>query len=506
MYAVLEQLYEDLNSYCESFVALPDAPHTKYLDTLAATGSGPVNALQAALGRARAGTRGSAGRSTGPTTPLQQSVQERAATHAQAQGAAERQAIAARRRSSGGGSAKSGSLMTRMTSMTEHAGVSPMAIPEHSVGPVPPLTLGESSVAMRRTPSGEGAAAALGEAAAPRKLSSGAVISPLSAGVTWTAEHIAPADSSAIASSSVSSSDEEDAGPYEPPSAEAAQLLASRSSSSASGASSTRPMLGRAKTLAAVGVTGSIVNTTSAATAAPTSPLAEVEALLPALSPPLMLRALSHEGGMAATGAGAAGIHAAKAAAVPPPSAAGVAASLARSGSGASRSSAMTDPPGSARRDGRSSGGSGSQGKEAMRESILALRTIGTPQPSIPALSAASSTTTLEARALQPLVSQSLGALAPAMMLAPGKREPPHGLGRTVRDAINLKLFPTYANPPPVYDWQVPVALLDLARHADGNWDLTMAKVSSRCERGWYTADSCYRSSLSSMESITSSG
>ena len=57
------------------------------------------------------------------------------------------------------------------------------------------------------------------------------------------------------------------------------------------------------------------------------------------------------------------------------------------------------------------------------------------------------------------------------------KREPPHGLGRTVRDAINLKLFPTYANPAPVNDWDVPVALLDLGSRVDDNWDLTMARI-----------------------------
>lgn len=66
-----------------------------------------------------------------------------------------------------------------------------------------------------------------------------------------------------------------------------------------------------------------------------------------------------------------------------------------------------------------------------------------------------------------------------------GQREPPHGLGRTVREAINLKLFPTYANPPPVRDWDVPVSLLDLGRNRAGtggiywssSWDLTMAAV-----------------------------
>lgn len=60
---------------------------------------------------------------------------------------------------------------------------------------------------------------------------------------------------------------------------------------------------------------------------------------------------------------------------------------------------------------------------------------------------------------------------------APGKREPPHGLGRTVRDAINVKLFPTYTNPKEVNDWDVPVTLLDLSRRISDNWDLTMRKV-----------------------------
>lgn len=57
------------------------------------------------------------------------------------------------------------------------------------------------------------------------------------------------------------------------------------------------------------------------------------------------------------------------------------------------------------------------------------------------------------------------------------KREPPHGLGRTVRDAINLKLFPVYPNPPSVNDWDVPVALLDLLSRVDGNWDLTLRRI-----------------------------
>ncbi|PWN37397.1 nitrogen permease regulator 2, partial [Meira miltonrushii] len=47
----------------------------------------------------------------------------------------------------------------------------------------------------------------------------------------------------------------------------------------------------------------------------------------------------------------------------------------------------------------------------------------------------------------------------------------------TVRDAINVKLFPTYTNPKEVNDWDVPVTLLDLSRRISDNWDLTMRKV-----------------------------
>lgn len=96
-----------------------------------------------------------------------------------------------------------------------------------------------------------------------------------------------------------------------------------------------------------------------------------------------------------------------------------------------------------------------------LSESILSLRAVGNPT--------------------SPFHSErggdSIGAVPPAAMLAPGKREPPHGLGRTVRDAINLKLFPTYPNPKDINDWDVPVTLLDLRKRVTGNWDLTMCKV-----------------------------
>ncbi|KAJ3819492.1 nitrogen permease regulator 2-domain-containing protein [Lentinula raphanica] len=44
-------------------------------------------------------------------------------------------------------------------------------------------------------------------------------------------------------------------------------------------------------------------------------------------------------------------------------------------------------------------------------------------------------------------------------------------------NSIELKIFPFYPNPPPVKDWMVPIALINLVRRIEDNWDLTMAKV-----------------------------
>ncbi|CAG8527308.1 7052_t:CDS:2, partial [Acaulospora colombiana] len=43
-------------------------------------------------------------------------------------------------------------------------------------------------------------------------------------------------------------------------------------------------------------------------------------------------------------------------------------------------------------------------------------------------------------------------------------------------NAINLKLYPTYRNPPPVYDHQVPICTVNLAALMDANWDITLRK------------------------------
>ncbi|PFH54185.1 hypothetical protein AMATHDRAFT_135417 [Amanita thiersii Skay4041] len=44
-------------------------------------------------------------------------------------------------------------------------------------------------------------------------------------------------------------------------------------------------------------------------------------------------------------------------------------------------------------------------------------------------------------------------------------------------NTIELKIFPFYPNPPPVEDWMVPLALINLTKRIEDNWDLTMVKV-----------------------------
>ncbi|KAF8969814.1 nitrogen permease regulator 2-domain-containing protein [Flammula alnicola] len=44
-------------------------------------------------------------------------------------------------------------------------------------------------------------------------------------------------------------------------------------------------------------------------------------------------------------------------------------------------------------------------------------------------------------------------------------------------NSIELKIFPFYPNPPPLEDWMVPLALINLSKRIEENWDLTMLKV-----------------------------
>ncbi|KAF9422048.1 Nitrogen permease regulator 2 [Podila epigama] len=45
-------------------------------------------------------------------------------------------------------------------------------------------------------------------------------------------------------------------------------------------------------------------------------------------------------------------------------------------------------------------------------------------------------------------------------------------------NTINLKLFPTYPNPTPVYDYQVPISTVNLEALTDVNWDMTMQRIT----------------------------
>ncbi|KIJ26415.1 hypothetical protein M422DRAFT_785263 [Sphaerobolus stellatus SS14] len=44
-------------------------------------------------------------------------------------------------------------------------------------------------------------------------------------------------------------------------------------------------------------------------------------------------------------------------------------------------------------------------------------------------------------------------------------------------NSIEVKLFPFYPNPPEIYDWTVPLALINIMDLIEPNWDVTMAKV-----------------------------
>lgn len=44
-------------------------------------------------------------------------------------------------------------------------------------------------------------------------------------------------------------------------------------------------------------------------------------------------------------------------------------------------------------------------------------------------------------------------------------------------NTINMKLFPTQSDPPPVKSWHVPIAKINFSEIVDDRWDLTMRKV-----------------------------
>ncbi|KAG6898338.1 hypothetical protein C0992_009013 [Termitomyces sp. T32_za158] len=44
-------------------------------------------------------------------------------------------------------------------------------------------------------------------------------------------------------------------------------------------------------------------------------------------------------------------------------------------------------------------------------------------------------------------------------------------------NSVELKIFPFYPNPPQVEDWMVPLALINIPKRVEDNWDLTMVKL-----------------------------
>ena len=68
-------------------------------------------------------------------------------------------------------------------------------------------------------------------------------------------------------------------------------------------------------------------------------------------------------------------------------------------------------------------------------------------------------------------------------------------------NSIELKIFPFYPNPPPLEDWMVPLALINLTKRIEENWDLTMLKVRWHVNYRSQNLDVIYsRSASISME------
>ncbi|KAN0066076.1 Nitrogen permease regulator 2 [Thecaphora frezii] len=360
VYGIIEQLYEDLNSYCESFVALPEAPYTSYIN---AASPQALNKLSSPM--------------MGPNDFI-----SLGASAASLRDEHQRKVLAQHLRHMQGSPSRSFEADPRVAAQT----------------PV---------LARSRAPS---------DTDSPRS-----VLSPLT---SIHPEHLRRTSSVGEADTAVASS---------PRSPEAIlSMLPPRSR---------RPTVSRSATLSAIAGFGNGSSSGNGAAPSPTSSMAKSssEARFTAFG-----RVSAEEQSelakelMASEGAGA--------------------------GSVAPGDPAIADQVNGALSARRSSGGStgnsasgGDNGQ--MIDSVVSLRTIDAAlSNSISALRHGTSGTTLKSGIAE-------------------RREPPHGLGRTVRDAVNLKLFPTYPNPPPFNDWDVPVALLDLGSRVDGNWDLTMARI-----------------------------
>ena len=44
-------------------------------------------------------------------------------------------------------------------------------------------------------------------------------------------------------------------------------------------------------------------------------------------------------------------------------------------------------------------------------------------------------------------------------------------------NTVDIKLFPTRVDPPPVFDYQVPVLTIDFTGAVDKHWDMTIRRI-----------------------------
>ncbi|PWN50339.1 NPR2-domain-containing protein [Violaceomyces palustris] len=376
MYAIIEQLFEDLNSYSESFVALPEAPFTSYM-TSEAKPESPKSAF------------------TAGNSPLL-NAQDYLSLSASAAGLQK-----ARLNSQQSG-------LTKIQQEILQESIRREGLRKASLGSEVVSRSGSSTSETRSRAGSDASSAEAFQAQARQLRSSPSSKRPSFSGRSFTTHALTPTLSETGTSTSTSSAT----------------------------ARSSRPIISRSSTVTAL--TGA---TASATTVSP-----PLETLNLASSTTMSRRASVEEeaqGGRATN-------HAELSQSMTATEAVAAALSARRSSQGSLNATTPTLPIDM---------DTSSVDHSNMSDSILSLKTID----------AALSNSVVAGSSMIPGLSQSKAVAE--------KREPPHGLGRTVRDAINLKLFPTYSNPPTINDWDVPIALLDLGERVDGNWDLTMKRV-----------------------------
>jgi hypothetical protein len=361
MYGIIEQLFEDLNSYYESFVALPDVPHFKYISEAAKTAE-----LLRDDKRARA------------PKVWQDPSSSPVSVHDQ-------------QRSLSTSSSASAERHLRITALTNVGHASRI---HASTPPLSPLALDGSAVQGLNMPMNAGE------------------MSPISPKAVRPGVHRSSTEATIVQSPPATSP---------PQDLDYNESRPSRKDSSASGSSTAsaiiggRPSVNRAKTFAALSLSGTTVSASNAQGTLTTDTL--------------------------------------------------------NSEQQQSQNTSKRSTPIRASFVSRSSSTEGSTNERELNQSIASLRAIDEHnRDGVDYADKGSPSRKTSSEHYQP----EQNVYQPG---AAGKREPPHGLGRRVRDALNVKLFPTYTNPKEVNDWDVPVMLLDLGRRISDNWDLTMRKV-----------------------------